>query len=536
MASQRPTSRQQPTPQSSSSPAPASPQAGRSSPSHSAYSEDSQTVVLNTPSSEEAPLAPKEKQTQAPGPSPSPQVEDPRRCWICFSDETEDSPTSSEWRSPCPCALTAHESCLLDWVADRENSQKNGLPRPQTIECPQCKAEIRIARPHSHIVEGYQRIQGIAGRLFWPGIIASLASGMGAACVLHGVSTVYLLLGKYDAEKLLGVRGGRMPNANCLLALASVPGVLMLSSTSFGDSLLPVLPIFFISSHKPNHRTGRLWPPSAAMTLATLPYIRAVYNGLRRKVFQEREKKWIRQLEPRAGEDGDNANNHVQEDQPAGHGPPAENDEEGGFNFEIGVELEIIDEEEVPMEDEQPQGLADEALANQPGHDRAQGQNDVEALNGGALDDQAARDHNNYQNRNRMQNQMQNQNQGPPAAPVQNAAPQAEQHRVIRLVPLVSAFVHTMIGALAFPAVAAGMGGLISQFLPWAWKTPPGRWDRRGPGFLQTRFGRSVVGGCLFLVLKDTLSLYTTYRLAQDHLQRRILDHDRKGSKRQTVR
>ncbi|KAL8799543.1 MAG: hypothetical protein Q9182_005818 [Xanthomendoza sp. 2 TL-2023] len=463
MASQRPASRQQLTPQPSSSPAAVSttsPQAGRSSPSHSAHSEDSQTVILNTPSSEEASSGPKEKQTQALKPSPPPPVDDPRRCWICFSDETEDSPTSSEWRSPCPCALTAHESCLLDWVADRENSQKNGSPRPQTIECPQCKAEIRIARPHSHIVEGYQRIQGIAGRLFWPGIIGSLASGMGAACVLHGLSTVYLLLGKYDAEKLLGVRGGKMPSANCLLALASVPGALMLSSTSFGDSLLPVLPVFFISGHKPNHRAGSLWPPSAAMTLATLPYLRAAYNGLRRKLFQEREKKWIRQLEPRAGEDGDNANDRVQEEQPADHGAPAENDEEGGFNFEIGVELEIIDEEEVPMEGEQPQGLANEALENQPGHDRAQGQNGDEAPNGGVPVEEVDRDHNNNQNhnrnRNRNQNQNQNQNQPPPAAPAQNIAPQAEQHRVIRLVPLVSAFVHTMIGALAFPAVAAG--------------------------------------------------------------------------------
>lgn len=521
MASQRPASRQQNTQLPITSPggSTASPQAGRSSPSHSAYSEDSQTVILNTPSSEETSSGSKIKQITTGESLQAPPVDEPRRCWICFSDETEDSPTSSEWRSPCPCALTAHESCLLDWVADRENPQKNGSARPQTIECPQCKAEIRIARPHSPVVQAYRTIQNIAGRLFWPGIIGSLVSGMGAACVLHGASTVYLLLGTYDAEILLGVRNGRMPSSNCLLGLASIPGVLMLSSTSFADPLLPVLPIFFIAGHRPTRQAGRLWPPSAAMTLATLPYIRAVYNGLRRKVFQEREKKWVRQLQPRAGEDENNAENDLQEQQRAENDQPAEADEAGGLNFEIGVELEIVDEEEVPVDDEQRQEVInEEVVPNQAGQVRDPGQNHNEGPNA-AQDDQANQDRNNNPNQNPAQ----------PAAPAINPAPLAEQHRVIRLVPLVSAFVHTMIGALAFPAVAAGMGGLISLFLPWTWRTPPGRWDYRSPGLLQSRFGRSVVGGCLFLVLKDTLSLYTRYRLAEDHLHRKVLDYDRKG-------
>ncbi|KAL8732902.1 MAG: hypothetical protein Q9166_002503 [cf. Caloplaca sp. 2 TL-2023] len=523
MASQPPASRQQPQlqpPVSTPSTSTASPQAGRSSPSHSAYSEDSQTVILKKPSSEETSSAPAKRQKQVEEPQRAPLVEEPRRCWICFSDETEDSPTSSQWRSPCPCALTAHESCLLDWVADRENPQKNGSARAQTIECPQCKAEIRIARPHSRIVEGYQKVQNVLGRLFWPGIIGSLVSGMGAACVLHGASTVYLLLGTYHAEIVLGVRHGRMPSANTVLGLASIPGVLMLSSTSFGDSLLPILPIFFVAGHRPARQNGRLWPPSAAMTLATLPYIRAAYNGLREKIFSEREKRWVRQLQPRADEDGNNANDGAPEAQPAGNDEPAGNGEDGGLNFEIGVELEIIDEEEVPEEAAQQQDLVNEPLANQPGRNPEEGQNEGQAPN--AAPGQEA---------NQNENNGQNQNQAQAAAPAPNAAPLAEQHRVIRLVPLVSAFVHTMIGALAFPAVAAGMGGLISLLLPWAWKTPPSRWDRRSPGFLQNRFGRSVVGGCLFLVLKDTLSLYTKYRLAQDHLHRKVLDYDRRGDR-----
>lgn len=428
-----------------------------------------------------------------------------------------------------PLCLTAHESCLLDWIADKESLQQNGSSRPQKIECPQCKAEIRIARPRSRIVEWHRSLQDMAGRLFWPGIVISLVSGMGAACVLHGASTVYLLLGTRDAEMLLGVRNGRMPNSNTILGLASVPGILMISSTTIADSLLPVLPILYVATHRPTRQSGFLWPPSGAMTLATLPYIRVVYNGLRKRLFQKREKEWVRQIQPRGGEDRDNANEREQEQ------APPENEQGGGMNFELGVELEIIEEEEVPIQPNQQQELPNEALAGEPGADGGrQGENENQQ------DEQrqdVAQDPRPDQQGNRNQNHEQNQNQvplalqdrGPDARPNQNPGLPAEQHRVVRLVPLVSAIVHTMIGALAFPAVAAGMGGLISIFLPRTWRTPPSLWDRRPPGFLQSRFGRSVVGGCLFLFLKDTLSLYSKYRLAQDHMHRRVLDYEGRG-------
>ncbi|KAI4172503.1 MAG: hypothetical protein LQ343_003497 [Gyalolechia ehrenbergii] len=510
MASQPPASRQQLSQQAEPSPTANTPssQLGQSSPSHSTYSEDSQTVILNTSTSEEVPPEATEAKDEPKRPlqwsQTSSSATESKKCWICFSDETEDTSTTAEWRSPCPCALTAHESCLLDWIADKESSPQNGSSRPQKIECPQCKAEILISRPRSRIVEWHQSLQDAAGRLFWPGIIGSLVSGMGAACVLHGASTVYLLLGTRDAETLLGVRNGRMPNSNTILGLASIPGILMISSTTIADPLLPVLPILYFATNRPTGQSGRLWPPSAAMTLVALPYVRAAYRGLRKKIFQEREKEWTRQIQPRGGEDRDNANEGEQEQ------APPENEQGGGMNFELGVELEIVEEEEVPFEPGQQEEPVNERPAGEPGAGGGEQRQDL------------------------------NQQQQPRQGPAQDARPDqgnrdpglhAEQHRVVRLVPLVSAIVHTMIGALAFPAVAAGMGGLISIFLPRTWRTPPSLWDRRPLGFLQSRFGRSVVGGCLFLFFKDTISLYSKYRLAQDHLHRRVLDYDRHGRK-----
>ncbi|KAL9602369.1 MAG: hypothetical protein Q9219_001935 [cf. Caloplaca sp. 3 TL-2023] len=532
MASQPPTSQQQLSQQQSPSSSPltntVSPRPAHSSPSQSIHSEDSQTVILNPSTSqeefpEEAPSEAKEHPTKPLQRShTSTSANEPRKCWICFSDETEDNPAIAEWRSPCPCALTAHESCLLDWIADKESPQHNDSGRPQKIECPQCKAEIRISRPQSRIVELHQSLRRVAGRMFWPGIIASLVSGMGAACVLHGASTVYLLLGTRDAEMLLGVRNGRMPDSNTILGLASIPGILMISSTTIADSLLPIVPILYVATHRPTRQSALRWPPSAAMTLATLPYIRAAYNGLRRKMFREREKRWTRQIQPRGGEDTDNANEGGQPQQ-----APPEDEQGGGMNFELGVELEIIEEEEVPPL-EQQQGPANQAPGEQMNADA--GEQREEQLQDQAPDPRPDQDQQDGQPANREQDRQ----QAPPGVPVRDPRPErerdagvpAEQHRVVRLVPLVSAIVHTMIGALAFPTVAASMGGLISIFLPRTWRTPPSLWDRRPHGFLQSRFGRSVVGGCLFIFLKDTLSIYSKYRVAQDHMQRKVLNYE----------
>ena len=166
-----PPQRQQPSQQHPSSPdASSSRQDRRSSIPQSATSEDSQTVLLNHPSSSESSPKPEpqRKQQSRPKVKTAESNKEPVKCWICFADETEDTPTSSEWRSPCPCALTAHESCLLDWVADLENPLNRKSPGPPKIECPQCKAKITIARPRSFVVEGVRAVQRATARFVLP--------------------------------------------------------------------------------------------------------------------------------------------------------------------------------------------------------------------------------------------------------------------------------------------------------------------------------------------------------------------------------
>lgn len=142
----------------------------RSSIPQSATSEDSQTVLLSHPSSSESSPKPRPQPEQPARPKihTAESNNEPRKCWICFADETEDTPTSSEWRSPCPCSLTAHESCLLDFVADLEAPQNRKSYGPPKIECPQCKAKITIARPRSLVVEGVRAMQRATARFILP--------------------------------------------------------------------------------------------------------------------------------------------------------------------------------------------------------------------------------------------------------------------------------------------------------------------------------------------------------------------------------
>ena len=491
------TSHQAPTRQgasSSSTPESASSQRQRrSSIPQSATSDDSQTVLLNHPSSSESSPKPSpsseaqhQQQQSRPKPYTSISTTEQRKCWICLQTEDEDTPTSSEWRSPCPCALQAHEECLLDWVADLQRPKSGQAP--QKVECPQCKNPISVWRPRSYVTEFVQDIVRICERLVLPTTALTLAGGVLYGCYIHGLSSVYIIFGVKDADRLLGVTPNRIIHSNLDVVLPIIPVALILSRTRYADNFMPVLPIFYLAVSRPT-REAPLWPPSAAMTLVALPYLRAVYNGAYNYLFAEKEKAWVKEIQPRAGEEGDEGEQQRQDQPDRGGGE--------GMNIELGIQLEIIEEDEAQQDDPQPR-------AAQPAAVEAQGQAQAPPQEG-----------------QHPQNQ--------PQDPVHN---HARANNPMGGIPIhVNVVIQKVIGALFFPTIASSMGVALKLALPRLWTTPPGRWDKYSTGFLQSRFGRSIAGGCLFVVLKDSLLLYSKYRMAQTHKQRRVLDFDRSQGK-----
>ncbi|KAL2355315.1 hypothetical protein BJ546DRAFT_973079 [Cryomyces antarcticus] len=549
-ASQR---RSSPPDQSSSSSAAPLPQESlhrQNSQARSTTSEDSQTVLLNrldSPSAIEASPEFQQRQGTAQASTDTIPLEDARKCWICFSDETEDTPLSTEWRSPCPCALTAHEGCLLDWIADMESpaTRKRNGP-PAKILCPQCKSEIHLSRPTSYVVNAVQAFERAAGKMVMPAALVATAYAVREGCLMHGVHSVYAVFGDRDGVRILSplILDAVSPPPLSISAIFSpqtlpghfwaavdrlthhwrlslglplIPPILLLSRTSLADSVLPVLPMLFFATqtHAQHNALDNIgsWPPTAALSFALLPYVRSAYNALYDYVWAEKERKWLREILPRSGaEQGGDAGAGDQA-QPADVA-----DDEDDNIFELRVDGDFL-------EDWGEAGGDDEIQGEEPvpqmiwGMGQNNGDQDAPPLDAPPLADAAPP-------------------QEQPAAP----PPPPHVHQERRLTVSTTHLAETVLGALLFPTISATMGELLRLALPSSWTTPAlASWTLRGgsrpgkaTGILQERWGRSIVGGCLFVVLKDAVMLYVRWKMAMGHRKRRVLDYDKR--KGRTVR
>ena len=105
-----------------------------------------------------------------------------------------------------------------------------------------------------------------------------------------------------------------------------------------------------------------------------------------------------------------------------------------------------------------------------------------------------------------------------------------------------TAIAETVLGALLFPTLAGLSGELLKLALPRSWTSPgpsniyvpvgnAGSLIGRLPakGLLQEKWGRSLVGGCLFVVVKDCVMLYVRWKMASMHRERRVVDFDRRA-------
>ncbi|KAI9831578.1 MAG: hypothetical protein M1819_004810 [Sarea resinae] len=511
----------------------------KSPPSYS-RSDESQRVYLNDLSSSEAPATPSEgkqkqkqqqQQHQQPSTSTQPRSEDsePRRCWICLEEETDELGNSSEWRTPCPCVLTAHESCLLDWLSDMEEpSVLSDTTVPKKIFCPQCKSEIVVVRSRSVVERIVRVIEKTTQRLQVPAVLLAIGGGLWAGSLVYGISAIYLVFGEQDGEYILrgygdpaertwdsfffAQRGLHLPipgpqsmrewNVHLGLSLPLLPVVLIYSRTSIADHLLPMIPVLlWVTQSTTGDITEALrWPPSATTSFAMLPFIKSLYNDVYERLFGQMEREWMKQIRPNARElDGELIGNR--------NDNRAADDDEAGILVDINVEI-VREEDEEQVEEE-----------------AAAAENEQAVRRRGAAGDENAR----------------------PAPAAAAAAPPMRRDDLT--IQSLYRTTNSVLGALALPGVSALMGFLLELGLPKSWTSSPppslaaaaaaataaaagvggGSSSRRG--LLQSRWGRSLVGGCLFVVLKDAITLYCRWKVAQSHRERRVLDYDKRSKR-----
>jgi RING-variant domain len=439
-------------------------------------SEDSDTVFLNSPKKDRHNETSTDQTSRPPPPSRSSTL-GIKKCWICIGDSTEDDPNDPPlWRAPCHCNLTAHEACLLDWVADLENPKKGSRPASTKILCPQCRSEIKISRPQSYIVEATRAVDRTLGSLVWPALGFGAMGTLYTGAWVHGFQSVYFVFGPEHAQEIFEEASR---HSGWLPAYALIPINLIMARTSYADFVLPMGTLFLISTQLTDgfEIDMTIYPPLPSTVFVCLPALRSLYNWSYNKAFGEINSKWIAELQPRQMEPIDG-----QEENEA---DIANEEEAEGGRVVLELELNIGEGEEEPLEDAQQENAGD-----------AQGEE------------------NNEQNGNGQERHV---------------------HHILGerggdIIEAGGSIGQKIVGALAFPVVAASMGGLLGMMLPKAWMTDA-NWINGRPGLLRHRWGRSVVGGCLFVVLKDALVLYCRWRLVQSHRQRRIMDYDKVAKK-----
>lgn len=513
----------------------------------STTSVDSETVLLDGSASDEsadfdAPIeaaAPPEQDASPQRPATSQDdSNEPRRCWICFSDETEDQ-SPKTWRTPCSCALTAHESCLLDWIADIESPNSNqSTAQNAEIKCPQCKSDIYLARPRDRIVELMANLEAAYNNMLLPTVGGSLGYTFLLAASHHGAHAIRTVFGDRDANIILRPQDSadwnwieqqaaeRFPDVfrpllrewrgiRVEIGLPMIPLALILSRTKHGDFALPFLTVLFFATHPIATQTIRpgYWPPSAALTFVMLPYFRSMYNEAMERLWGEKERAWVKEVRPRLGSgeetDGDQQHHHEHN----------HDHNDGGIDDVVELELDLRMEQDNDS-DEEDQDRADDppapanADADQPAPAPAE---DVAQAFDAANNDPEQQQPQPDQAQEGQQDQGQ-QNQ-------QNQPPQRHNfERSFDILKYAYSTADTMFGALWFPSLAALSGEFLKLCLPRSWITSP----RREPtGLLQTKWGRSIVAGCMFVVLKDAMRIYCRWRMAVSYRERRVKDYDK---------
>lgn len=309
------------------------------------------------------------------------------------------------------------------------------------------------------------------------------------------------------------------------------------------------------------------WPPSPRLALTVLPFVRSVYYNLWREFVLPYEVKFNRQILglPPVDPNANNGNRAVnqrrndhrnaepgfvgllqgildaldpddEDDDPQGRGNGVDRIEivqgdadvgEDGEGGEVMFELRIEEIEEV----EENQGPA----AAAPAEGDVQVEVRVEPQDGDAAIEQgegaqAAEEHNQGDAAPNPPPEIVNHQDQP-----QHEAPQPPPARRMGLGTILSSMSNAVVSALILPGVSFAMGEALRLILPKAWtgSASRGPWamyagagGRRG--FLQQQWGRSLVGGCLYVVLKDVVRVYTKSRRAAAMGNRRVKNVERR--------
>jgi hypothetical protein len=158
-------------------------------------------ILINNPPRHTSDASP--KTTPPSTTSPTEPSRGVRTCWICQQDDTDDTPENTVWRTPCPCSLEAHDSCLLEWIANEEAPKPGELAHNHHIKCPQCQAEIHIERPKDYLVTVVDRIQRFARGMIIPTALGGTIGCVYSGLLVYGLQSMQFVFGYDEVQAIL---------------------------------------------------------------------------------------------------------------------------------------------------------------------------------------------------------------------------------------------------------------------------------------------------------------------------------------------
>ncbi|KAK0718068.1 hypothetical protein B0T26DRAFT_619235, partial [Lasiosphaeria miniovina] len=460
-------------------------------------------------------------------------------CYICLQTDA-DNPGAT-FVNPCPCSLEAHEECMLRFIAETEQQKRSGRSKG-AMRCPACKEPIYVDEPYDAFLalrdNLYRRYSGLSPlvlvTIFGCGSIAGSAwYGWSAAQTFAGPEAIERwMAGGVGGLTLMGGPRKYMSLLPKILTLAAIGPTLVVTRAIPSLGHIFFVPASFFYALTLVARDEVLtWPPSPEWTVALMPYVHLSYNFFYYDFLGPLEMRLNRALrgrppveEPPAALENEAA--EAAAVAPAPVGEAAEDEEPGLWNSVVNLGqlvLRMFGDGPMEVELQIRGGDGDE---NDEGDDGAP--EPAHQQNPPPLPDRAAAPPPPpppppEPAPNQNQNQGRNQNGG--------AA--ADENRVNGTLTTI---LNSIMTSLLFPAFSYGMGELLSLAVPRAWVTRPAPppssssiFLRRGSplltsptGLLQQPWGRSLVGGCLFVVLRDAFALYVKYRRVQVKLNRKV--------------
>ncbi|KAG7113759.1 E3 ubiquitin-protein ligase MARCHF5 like [Verticillium longisporum] len=441
------------------------------------------------------------------------------RCFVCLTDQDESA--GEEWVHPCPCSLEGHQDCMMHWLAELERENK-------PFQCPVCKAAISVDEPFDPAVAVGNRLHQAFSRLSPPLLGTGLAIGTWLGLATYGDVAFQIFAGPEarfhflnDPRQEHGARLGRY------LGLGAVAPTLILSHSipGLGNVIFLPLAALFGTFHMARDEHFFSWPPSPELVCTAFPYVRAMYRNLWRELIRPYENKLDRRIaglpepEPRQDQGQRDGGHHHHDDHDHGH------DDEGGIAGMLDAAINLLDIPEVDVELQVEEQIVhvgeDDPRLGQEGF-RVEIHEDVEfdaPADGEQIPDLIA-----------IEEQRHDEHEAAPAPRVAGAAaapPPMNDQRQWNLHASLRDVANALASALLLPAISSGAGELIQLLLPKHLTTLSGKSFGR-PGLLQQTWGRSLVGGCMYLVLRDAFKLYTKYRRAVNRPLRKVRNVDRK--------